>query len=111
MKALNHTFIAGIKLYQRFISPLLGRNCRYYPSCSNYAFWLLEKQGLFKAIFKICLRILRCNPLFIGGIEYPLIAIPSLKSTAPKLARPKMIKAYFWLVPHKNKFYLIKSIS
>lgn len=108
MKILTSFFLFLLRLYARFISPFLGQNCRYYPSCSNYAYWLLEKQGFFKAFFAICLRILRCNGLFAGGIEYPVIKQNFVKNN---LIYTRVIKPIFWLVPYKDKkFYLIKSI-
>jgi len=60
-----------IKLWQRFISPLYPPSCRYYPTCSNYAIMAIEKYGLFKGSLKAFLRILRCNPFFKGGVDYP----------------------------------------
>ena len=58
-----------IKFYQFFISPLLGNNCRFYPTCSNYAIQALKKFNTFYAIRIILLRILRCNPWGGSGID------------------------------------------
>lgn len=58
---------APIKFYQYAISPLLGDNCRYYPSCSQYAVEAFEKLPLYKAFPKILWRILRCHPFSKGG--------------------------------------------
>lgn len=58
---------APIRFYQYAISPLLGRNCRFYPSCSQYAIEALEKLPLYKALPKIIWRILRCHPFSKGG--------------------------------------------
>jgi len=60
-----------IKFYQKFISPLIGRNCRFYPSCSEYSILAIEKYGLFKGIFLSFLRLLKCNPYHKGGIDIP----------------------------------------
>jgi len=60
-----------IKLYQRFISPLIPGKCRYYPTCSNYAVMAIEKYGLIKGGIKAVYRILRCNPFSKGGVDYP----------------------------------------
>ena len=60
-----------IKGYQRFISPLLGPQCRFYPSCSNYALACLDKGSLLRAIFRIVVRILKCNPWHPGGEDLP----------------------------------------
>ncbi len=63
-------FIFPIKIYQYFISPLLGYNkCRFYPTCSNYAISAIKEKGVFKAIFLVIYRILRCNPWSSGGYD------------------------------------------
>ena len=58
-----------IKVYQLTISPLLGNNCRFYPTCSNYALEALREHNLFKAIKLIVIRVLRCNPWGGSGID------------------------------------------
>ena len=61
--------IGLIIFYQKHISPLLGHNCKYYPSCSEYTKQAIEKYGLIIGIFKGFLRILRCNPFSKGGYD------------------------------------------
>lgn len=109
-KSFNILPLLILRAYKAFISPLLGQNCRYYPSCSSYACWLLENENFFKASLAIISRILRCNQFFSGGIEYPVIKKNIAKNNL--LPNPKSIKfPSFWLVPYKNeKFYLIKNI-
>jgi putative membrane protein insertion efficiency factor len=51
-----------IRLYQRFISPLLGNVCRFTPSCSQYAVEALQVHGVFKGLALAAWRILRCQP-------------------------------------------------
>ena len=58
-----------IKLYQFFISPLLPKACRYYPSCSAYSIEAIKRHGLFRGGFLSLKRILSCNPLFEGGFD------------------------------------------
>ncbi|MAV22206.1 MAG: membrane protein insertion efficiency factor YidD [Flavobacteriaceae bacterium] len=58
-----------IKIYRLFISPLLGKNCIYTPSCSEYGIIALRKHGIFKGSFLTAKRILRCNSLFKGGYD------------------------------------------
>lgn len=58
-----------IKVYKKFISPLLIRRCRFYPSCSTYAYEALEQYGILKAVSLIVWRIARCNPLCEGGFD------------------------------------------
>jgi putative membrane protein insertion efficiency factor len=60
-----------IRVYQKTLSPFLGHNCRYEPTCSNYAILALQKYGLIKGSLKAIWRILRCNPWSKGGVDYP----------------------------------------
>ena len=62
-------FILLIKIYRLFISPLLGKNCIYTPSCSEYGIIALRKHGIFKGSFLTAKRILRCNSLFKVGYD------------------------------------------
>lgn len=57
-----------IRLYQLMLSPYLGQNCRFDPTCSTYAQQALERHGVFKGLFLSVKRILRCHPL--GGMGY-----------------------------------------
>ncbi len=61
--------VLPIKFYKKYISPLLGDNCRYYPSCSSYAIEAIEIHGVIKGIFLAIKRILRCNPYAKGGLD------------------------------------------
>lgn len=60
-------FVACIRLYQNFLSPWLGQNCRFTPSCSQYAIEALEAHGVFKGTLLAIWRILRCQPFCKGG--------------------------------------------
>ena len=51
-----------IRLYQWFLSPLLGQNCRYHPSCSAYALEALELHGAGRGSWLAVRRICRCHP-------------------------------------------------
>ncbi len=51
-----------IKFYQILISPYLGSNCKFSPTCSNYAIEALRKHGLIKGFYLSLIRILKCNP-------------------------------------------------
>ena len=57
-----------IKFYQHSISPLIGLNCRFVPTCSNYAIQSIEEKGLLKGAYLSFKRILRCHPF--GGSGY-----------------------------------------
>ena len=55
-------FVFLIKLYQKIISPSLGVNCRFNPTCSNYAIESLKKHGIFKGLYYSIIRISKCHP-------------------------------------------------
>jgi len=58
-----------IRCYQVLISPLLGRHCRFYPTCSSYTHEAIKKHGLFKGIFLGGKRLLKCHPFHPGGVD------------------------------------------
>ena len=68
-KILIYPFIIIIKFYQSFISPLIGSNCRYTPTCSTYSIDSLKTHGLIKGMFLSIKRISKCNSLFKGGYD------------------------------------------
>ncbi len=51
-----------IKIYQFFISPIIGQNCRYLPTCSEYVIECLKQFGLIKGTFLSFKRISKCHP-------------------------------------------------
>ena len=70
MKILIKIIIKIIKFYQYLISPLLGNNCRYLPTCSEYFVECLKEYGLIKGFLKGTKRVLSCHPIkFLGGGE------------------------------------------
>ena len=68
MNSLKTFFISLIKFYKKFLSPFLGTNCRYIPTCSDYAIQAIEQKGIIKGIYISCKRVLRCHPF--GGSGY-----------------------------------------
>ena len=60
---------AAIGFYRRFISPLSGPKCKFYPSCSMYAVIAIRRFGAFRGLLLASLRLLRCNPWSDGGID------------------------------------------
>ncbi|MBU1928088.1 membrane protein insertion efficiency factor YidD [bacterium] len=94
-------------LYQKFFTLIGFGSCRYYPSCSEYARLHFKNNSISSAFYHSLTRILRCNQLFDGGIEYPLL---DKLITKPKKLEVDSIK--YWLVPNKkNRFYIIKNFS
>lgn len=56
-------------IYQRFVSPLLPKSCRFYPSCSQYAYEAIKKKGALKGCYYAFLRILKCQRFHPGGYD------------------------------------------
>ena len=61
-KIITNHIIMFIKFYQFLISPILGQNCRYLPTCSEYSIQSIKKFGIFKGIFLSLRRISKCHP-------------------------------------------------
>lgn len=58
-----------IKIYQKTLSPIVGRSCRFYPTCSCYGYDAISKHGALKGGFLTLKRILRCHPFNPGGYD------------------------------------------
>ncbi|AWD32815.1 Putative membrane protein insertion efficiency factor [Candidatus Kinetoplastibacterium sorsogonicusi] len=67
---IKKVLISIIKTYQYIISPLIGQNCRFIPSCSNYAIDSIKNHGILYGIFLTIIRILKCNPYIKGGKDF-----------------------------------------
>ena len=94
-------------LYQKFFTLIGYGSCRYYPTCSEYARINFENNSISSAFYHSFTRILRCNQLFDGGIEYPVLDKLRIN---PKTIDVDSIK--YWLVPNKkNRYYIIKNFS
>jgi hypothetical protein len=61
--------VSGIKAYQCLSRALLFRNCRFHPSCSQYAIEAIERFGMARGAEKAMARILRCSPASDGGYD------------------------------------------
>ncbi len=66
---MKHVLLLLLKLYKRVLSPLLGSNCRFYPTCSDYAAQAIDKYGALKGGWLAVKRISRCHPFHPGGID------------------------------------------
>jgi uncharacterized protein len=66
---MKRLLIALIRFYKAAISPWLGANCRFTPTCSAYAIEAIEKHGAWKGTGMAAWRILRCNPFCKGGYD------------------------------------------
>ena len=66
---MRKVLIFFIRTYQLLLSPLLGHNCRFYPSCSHYAIEAIEGHGPLKGAWLALRRVLRCHPWHPGGVD------------------------------------------
>ena len=95
---------------------MLPANCRYYPTCSEYASWQFEFNAPHRALAASTLRILRCNQLFDGGIDYPVVTFKAVKvSNIRKLNQfcGKM-KVIYWIVPKDadhSLYFIVKDFD
>jgi len=113
--------ITPLKWYQ-YISKFTPKSCRYYPSCSEYAKWLYELDNPLFATIKTTKRVLSCNQLFPGGIDYPKIA---KKNISPMQLKNPIFKASYltfnkkesklrikyWLIPTNKEFLILKDFD
>ncbi len=67
IKIFSHIIISLIKIYQFVISPILGNNCRYLPTCSEYFIDCIKEFGILKGFIMGTKRILTCHPIKILG--------------------------------------------
>ena len=58
-----------IRLYRWLVSPMLGTNCRYHPSCSAYALEAIEKHGALRGGWLSVRRVCRCHPWGGDGFD------------------------------------------
>jgi len=66
---MTRVLLGLIRGYKRFISPLLPRACRFYPSCSTYAAEAIGRHGTVRGIMLAARRIARCHPFHPGGYD------------------------------------------
>ena len=61
--------LALIRAYQYTLRPMLGSNCRFYPSCSDYAREAIEKHGALRGLVLAVKRVGKCHPYHPGGFD------------------------------------------
>jgi len=66
---MGRVLVAMVRLYQFLLSPLLGQNCRFTPSCSHYAIQAIQKYGAIRGAWYGARRIARCHPFNAGGYD------------------------------------------
>ena len=85
MKLISLIVIFFIKIYKYFISPLLGQNCRFLPTCSEYAEESLKTYGLIKGLSLTFKRISKCHPIKLLGGSSGLDFVPKKKNVGKKI--------------------------
>lgn len=70
-----------LRAYQLMVSPLLGQNCRFYPSCSNYALQAIRSHGSGKGSLLALKRLCKCHPWHPGGVDLVPETNPKTPST------------------------------
>jgi len=68
---MRRVLTGAVTAYQRVISPLSGRRCRYHPTCSAYATQAVREFGALRGGVLAAWRLLRCNPWTPGGVDHP----------------------------------------
>lgn len=63
--------IGMVRVYQWTLSPIIGRQCRFHPTCSNYYIQAVQKYGFVSGTIRGAWRICRCNPFCKGGEDLP----------------------------------------
>ncbi|HDP95051.1 MAG TPA: membrane protein insertion efficiency factor YidD [Candidatus Aminicenantes bacterium] len=66
MKAL---LLTVLKVYKRVLSPVMGRHCRFVPTCSEYAAGAIERFGALHGTWLALTRLLKCHPFHSGGFD------------------------------------------
>ncbi len=66
----KRALFALIWVYRKLVSPLVRNRCKYHPSCSRYAVDAVRRYGVVKGTVLAVWRVLRCNPLSDGGVDY-----------------------------------------
>ena len=85
---MKHLLLIFLRAYKYFISPLLGQNCRFFPSCADYAFESIAKHGGLKGSLLATKRLCKCHPWHAGGWDpvpekFSFHSLPHAKCKAP----------------------------
>lgn len=70
-RTLAGVLIAAVRVYQFTLSPIVGRQCRFTPTCSNYFIGAVRKHGAVRGAWRGLWRICRCHPFHPGGHDPP----------------------------------------
>jgi len=112
MKIVRDLSLQLISFYQKFLTHFAYGSCRYYPTCSEYSRQQFKHNRIDLAFFNSTKRILSCNQLFPGGIDYPVI-IKKMWITVPvrDLSNRKIENWFVPVIGKTDHYYIIKDIS
>lgn len=68
-KLAINVLVKAIHLYRLILSPWIGNQCRFYPSCSHYSEEALIEHGFIKGAYLTVRRLLKCHPWHAGGLD------------------------------------------
>lgn len=83
---MKKLFLVLIRFYQRCISPCFPARCRFYPTCSAYAYEAISKHGATKGGWLALKRLLRCHPFYQGDLYDP---VPPIREEKPSRSHSK----------------------
>ncbi len=66
---MRRVFLVILRGYKRFVSPLMPPSCRFYPTCSEYAYQAIERFGVLKGSWLALRRLSKCHPFHEGGVD------------------------------------------
>ncbi|MEW6077541.1 MAG: membrane protein insertion efficiency factor YidD [Thermodesulfobacteriota bacterium] len=66
---MRKSLLLTIRAYQTCLSPFLGPACRFYPTCSDYAYEAVRRHGIIKGVRLSVIRLLKCQPFHPGGYD------------------------------------------
>lgn len=69
---MKYSALGVIRLYQKFISPMMPPSCRFEPTCSHYGYEAIQKYGFFRGSWMAAKRIGRCHPFYNGNLYDPV---------------------------------------
>ena len=106
IKSINVIIISIIKFYQLLISPILGINCRFNPSCSEYAVQAFKKFSLFKGFYLTIKRLFKCHPFGKSGYDpIPGEEIAEIKKISVNFLRKMRCKELYLELPNSLSKY------
>lgn len=77
----RNLLLALIRLYQLILSPIIGNQCRFHPTCSHYAAQAIQDRGALRGSALAIARLLRCHPFHPGGFDPVPAAVPEQKES------------------------------